>query len=381
MFSKTRSLLILLTALVLLPLTGRTETNSAISDEECTKLGESIATDLSTGKADEAVRSLDQFALADRVIAGLGLSDQDASAFRSGLLSKLSGGLTQQLKNYSSARFLRIQKVAGEKRLLIRCLSEAGAVNHLSLVTGRREGGSVRWVDAYVYLSGELISESMHRAVLPIFAEQQKGLLEKLTSTESEYMRNFAKIGRAVKLITAGQHADALALFAEMPASLQREHFILTMRLRAAQNVNDAEYLKVITDWEQAYPNDAALDLVSIDGDLLRKDYAHAIRHVDSLNHQLGGDPYLTYLKANINFMAENYQAARAFAREALAAEPSLAPAWDVLLSSSIKEKNYPETAALLVEFSESHPHSSIKKVIDEAEGYAEFRASPEYAK
>ena len=365
----------------LLWLASHAQTASAISDEDCANLGRSIASDLSTGKSDEAVKLLDQFAFADRVIAGLGMNDKDAGEFRLGMFSKLSEGLARELKSYSSARYLRVQKINSEKRVLIRCVNEAGAVNYLAFVAGRREGRSVRWVDIFTYLSGELVSETTHRAILPMITEGRKNALERLTSKESAYVQHFSKIAQGLQLIRTAKYAEALAQFAQLPTSLQRERFVLVMRLRAAQNVGDAEYLKVITDWEQAYPEDPALDLVSIDGDILRKDYAKAIKHVDALNKELGGDAYLTYLKGNIYFIAGTYPSAAACAREVLAAEPTLTSAWDILLNSSIREKKYDETAGILEEFAEKHPRANIKKIVDETESYGGFRASPEYAK
>lgn len=364
---------------ILISLSAMAADVAAITDAECEEFGTQLADYYSTDKHAEVVRQLDSFAFVKRVLNNLGLDEKEENEFRAGLLSSLSKTFTQQFKTFSSARYLRAQSVDGEKRVLLRCVSEAGAVNYFAFVVDRRASGSLKWVDVFIYLTGEKISETMHRALLPIAANNQKSLLDKLTSRESDYIRNFPKITKATQLIREKKHKEALAELDQLPADMKSQRFVLTLRLGAAQEVSEEAYLKVITEWEKTYPGDTALDLVSIDGDLLRKDYPRAIRRVEQLSARLGGDTYQTFLKGNIQMLAGQYDEARRSAREVLAAEPTLTSAWDTLLNVSLREKNYADTAAVLVEFEAAYPTAKMKEAIATNEAYADFRTSAEY--
>ena len=64
---------------------------------------------------------------------------------------------------------------------------------------------------------------------------------------------------------------QALNTYKELPASVQESKPAMTMRLLATQSVSDAEYLATIDDFRKRYPNDAMIDLISVDAYILRK--------------------------------------------------------------------------------------------------------------
>ena len=375
-FLHFRRWVIALASLIALPLFAAT---AAITDEECETYGKQLAEYFSSGKQSEVVRQLDTFAFMDKVTADLGFDEKELGEFRSGMLSGLSKSLVQNFSTFTSAQYLRAQSVGGAKRVLVRCVSEEGAVNYFAFIVDRRATGSLKWVDVYIYLTGETMTESTRRAVLPMVANMKKNLLDKLTSRESDYVQNFPKMTRATQLIQGGKFAEALAELERLPETVKRERFVLTLRLRAAQPLSEAEYLKVITAWEKAYPDDPSLDLISIDGDVMRKDYAGAIKRIDSLSQRLGGDNYLNFLKGNMQMMAGDNDVARLTARAVLAAEPTLTSAWDTLLTISLNEHKYAETVALLIEFEAKFPGAKMKPVIATNAAYADFRTTQEY--
>jgi tetratricopeptide (TPR) repeat protein len=357
----------------------RAGVDAEITDEECATFGTQIAELFSTSKHTEAVRLLDTFAFADRVLVGLGMSDKDATEFKTGLATNLGKGLATNLATFSSARYLRIQHVGGEKRALVRMLGANGTVNYFAFIVARRANGSLKWVDLFNYLTGETLTETSRRSVLPLVAEGKKNILEKLTSSESDYVKHFPKLTRCSQLLQQGKNTEVMKELALLPASLQSNRFVLSLRIRATQDVDEEAYAKVITDWEKAFPDDASLDLISIDGDCMRKDFASAVKRIDSLSARIGGDDYLTYLKGNVQMMGGQYAEARRSARAALAAEPTLTSAWDTLLNTSLKEKQFDETVSLLIEFGALYPHADMKTIVDGEAAYEEFRASEAY--
>jgi len=360
-------------------LPARAATPAPITDEECNSFGEELAGYFNAGKHAEAVRLLDGYALVGRITQGLEMEESDLNDFRAGYIGNVSKTLASSYSTFPSAHYLRAQTVDGERRLLVRCVSDKGAVNFMAFVPARRASGGLKWIDVYTYMNGELLSESSRRAILPLLAESKKNFLEKLSTSESNFVKSFPKATEAAKLIQEGKAAEAYAMLNALPADVRSHRFVLNLRLAAAQRVDEKEYLKVISDWEKAYPGDPSLDLISIDGDFMRKDYARGIKRLDSLSARLGGDNYLLFLKGNLQMMAGDNEAARKTARAVIAAEPALTSAWDTLLSISLSEKKYSETVTLLAEVEAMYAGAKMKPVIDKLEAYAEFRKSAEY--
>ena len=349
-----------------------------LDDEACAAFGHTIAGHFDAGNAKEVVDLLDQFGFLDRITVGLGYNANEERDFRAGVLKTLPQNLTTQFETFTSGRFLRVQKVGAEKRALVRVVSEDGAANYLAFTCSRRGNGPLRWSDAFVYMSGETMSESSRRTILPLVAQSKKGLIERLTKNESEFVAHFPKVHQASRFIQSGEMAKAWAEVEKLPASLKKDRTVLMLRLRAAQAVGEPEYLKVIEDWEAAFPGDATLDFISIDGDVMRKDYTKAVQHIDSFAKRIGGDAYLDFLAANVLLMAERYEESEKRARAGLKTEPKLANAYDVLLTIALKAKNHAEIISILETLRGLYPTMNIEEVVAD-DLYKDFRASDAY--
>jgi hypothetical protein len=349
------------------------------SEAECIAFGQKIAALLDSGKTQEAVDLLDRARLLARITDGLGLNQEMELSFRQGVLKNLSTGLVRQFNGFTDARFLRLQSLGGETRALVRLISEEGAVSYIAFICARDREGATRWVDAYLYIAGATFSEAMRNTALPMVAEMKKGVMEKITTKQDAFAANMGKIQQATLALQKGAHAEALAICDKMPREVQLNRVVLVLRLRAAQPLEELKYLAVIKDWEAAFPNDSTLDFISIDGDIMRKDYPAALKHIAAFGKQIGGDAYLDYLSSNVLLMAEKFDEARAVARKALKDEPLLFGTYDTLLTVSLKTKNYAETISILEEFGARFPTADIKKDMVSGDEYAAFRKSPEY--
>lgn len=348
------------------------------SDEECTAFGRQVAQLVETGRAGDVVGLLDISGLLDRITTGLVTGKQE-QAFRAGMQKGFSTNLAKQYDAFISARFVRLQHVDNETRALVRLVSQEGAVNYTAYICSRRPNGPIQWKDAYLYLSGETMSQTSRRTALPLLAEEEKGLLDRLLKSESAYVANFEKVHQAMQAFRQGDSAKVWQICEKLPAEVQRDRTILVLRLRAAQALDDAKYLKVITDWAAAFPNDSTLDFVSIDGAIMRKDYPAALKHIAAFSQQVGGDTYLDFLTGNVLVMAKRYDEARKKARGVLAAEPTLTDAFDTLLSISLETKNYAETVSVLDEVQQRFPTVDVDADIAGTEPFAEFRLSKTY--
>jgi len=253
--------------------------------------------------------------------------------------------------------------------VLFRMLQANGGANYQDYQLVRRASGDVAVCDLYMAMSGEESSQTMRRALLPVFAHADRGLVDRLTGKESEYIRNLPKIVKFYETGNSGQYREALRLYSELPEGIQKDWNLLILRLRYAQGAGEAEYKDALGAIENAFPDDPSKDLVMIDAHFYRKDFAKIVECASRLERRLGGDAHLASIQVvalgNLGRMAE----ARALAESAMKSEPDLPSIHWAAVKISLDEKNYKETARLLLRLEK-----------DLGVGIADLTTLPDYA-
>jgi len=296
--------------------------------------------------------AMDLEALLDKIVNGVPAPAKFRDAFRQGARSRgvnLGPKVVTAVQREGSFRLLRVRTVAGKPRALFRLLS-GETVNYFELYLDVPAGGPPRIKDVYMFLAGETLSAAMRRMYIAASAEANHGLLDMLKGSEREFLEHGSKIKEMGDLHRAGEYAKALEVYARMPPSMRKNKSMMILRVGASYRLNsDEQYLKAIEDFEAEFPGDPALDMISIDGNFLRKDYDGAIRSIDRLEKRVGGDPYLRLLRGSVLLEKGDKARGREELRGAVAAEPTLVNGWWTLIKLAIEEKNYKETAELLV--------------------------------
>ena len=333
---------------------------------------------MTESKGQAFVRALDTEALLDNALRNIGAAEQSKRNFRTGFKSGYVRSLAKGLEPTSDYKLLRLRQTNEQWRAMFRLLNQDGGLNYHDLILVRGNDASVRIADFYVALSGELMSTTIRRLALPILSQTERSLLDRLVGTESELIKHQKDWSRMVLLSQQGKGEEALAVYQKLPATLQREKFLLIARLTAAQQVSDDEYQQTIAFWEKAHPSDPSLNLVSIDGFFMAHQYEKSIAVIDRLDKAIGGDPYLDVLRASQYRLLKQRDNARRYATQALRAEPNLAAAYDCLLGLALDEKDFKETVRLLTE-AEKHLKADILEVVNDDDNYEEFRKSSNY--
>jgi predicted Zn-dependent protease len=230
--------------------------------------------------------------------------------------------------------------------------------------------------DIYIYISGELLSETFRRAALPLAQEASKSFIERLTAAESEYVKNVDQLAKMAELMHQGRHAEVLATYAQLPEVLRREKGTLLMRYQAAAKVGEAELLKVVEDFRGYHPDDVCLDFLLIDYHILRKEYDEALGAIDRLDASVGGDPHLNLLRADSVYRQGDTAKAFDLVRQANAADPEAIDPYYTLLGLTVLEKDHEKTLAALKRI-ESRFGVDLSGVAQSPD-YEEFRKSPQ---
>jgi hypothetical protein len=162
---------------------------------------------------------IDENRMVDRILAGLDLKQGFRNGFMQGMkegggLSSLSNEIIGTVQNGGDYTFVRMVKHEEEVRPLFRLvLAESAGINYHELVVSVDDSKQPRIADIHVHLSGEMLSQSIRRLVLPAVAAENAGILARLSGAESEYMNQMEKMKEINNLSKAEKYQEAMALF------------------------------------------------------------------------------------------------------------------------------------------------------------------------
>jgi hypothetical protein len=329
-----------------------------LSDAECREFAEKVKKAFATQNTAALISLIDWDALIETATAGVEAPTEFRKAFAKGLKGSLNreqslvGQIVARAKEGGSYTLLRIHDKNGRRCALFRLLpANDGGVNYHDFVLARSPTGQVRATDLYVFLSGELISQTFRRSYIPEAAYASRGFLAKLTKRsgpEKEFVDNAPKLQQMIKNLREQKFPAALEVFNSLPPRLKKDKTYLLIRLQAAQGVDEQTYAAAIEDFRSAYPSDACVDMMSMDYFFLKKQYAQAFECIDRLDRAVGGDPFLNLLRANAHVVEGKFDDAERDVRRTIEQEPTLQQGYDLMLVVSASKGNYDETLAML---------------------------------
>lgn len=272
---------------------------------------------------------------------------------------------------------LRVHTVGGRARALLRLISPDNGVNYHDFLLTRTPDGRVGLEDVYILTGGEMLSQTLRRLLLPAAAEMNRGILADLKGQDKTFLNNLPKVQSMAQAVQAGKGGEAVAIYRSLPADLRTHKVVALHHVQAASLVGDADYAAALQEYRRLFPTDPALDFLSIDYFLLKKQYDEAIRCIRSVATAVGGDPYLVSMEGTTLADAGRFQEAKAASEKAVAEEPSLADTYWGRVSIALKEKNHPDTLTWLRKVVEK-----CGVEIDDlttADDYAGFVKSPQH--
>lgn len=345
----------------------------APTDAELERFGRELAQYVNDGEPAKMADKMDWEVFASRITRGQDLKGISSAEFTRHFASSWKKSLVM----WKHGRFVRVSTVNGERRGLLRVISEDGAINFIDWVCAPNADGSIKTIDFFSYLTAELASDTVWHGLLPLFADLHKGFLERLTKGDSEFSRAMPKLKEALGLFRAGNATKAMNILEDLPEEVKVAPLCLLARLQVAQATgSDDAYLRVISEWEAARPGDPALDVISIDGHLMRKDYARCIHSIESLQKRVGADGYLQAMKANVHLMAGSVDQAHAVILEAVALEPDLMNSYEIWFGIELESRNWNGLVAALTKCETNFPKTDIWAGFEAEESWAPFRES-----
>ncbi len=367
------------------PAPAQVAPKSAVTEADAVAFGKSVEAAYQKGDAGAFAELINWETLVDMSTAKVDAPEAFRKGFREGLLKSkqnpngFAGKIVGQVRGGSRYGMLRSRSRDRQKTALFRLAPPNGAgVNYMEFLLARDKDGKVRASDLYIFFSGELLSDTFHRAYIQSAAQQNRGFLAKLAGNDQDFINSFAKLGDISQNIAAGKYAEALAVCDALPESVQKDKTFMLVRIQAAQKFDEKKYTAAIERFRQLYPKDVCADILSIDGFALIKQFDKAIAAIDRLDKSVDGDGYLNVMRGAIMLLAEKPEDARKFARIAIEKAPEMIDGHWTLLTADLKLNDYPAALVTLKKLDQSFEmeFGDFTGIPD----YAGFVKSPRYA-
>jgi Flp pilus assembly protein TadD len=318
---------------------------------------------------------IDAEALVTASLQGTAFPPADVAAISKGLTQKFASSLRLTLDGGGSYKLMANRVVRGTRRVKFRMLDKDGALNYHDYVVVTR-AGRTRAVDIDVLITGEMLTETTRRALLPLAVARNRTLLDRLAGKESAYITHT----ETIKKLSNAQvdPRGALAAYATLPEELKLDRNLMILRLQAAQNVDDTEYMAAMEAMRKTHPNDPSMNMMEVDYYFMRKMYRPAIEAVQRVEQVSGPDAHLNTLRASLYFELDDLPAARRELATALALESDLAEA--VTLAIALDLALDDELAALAKIKDAQHAKVDLK-TLDQNPLYVAFIRRPDTQK
>jgi predicted negative regulator of RcsB-dependent stress response len=364
----------------------KSDEKKPISDKEASQFAEQLIATIRERKTDQFDGLLDWETLSNKVTDGIDAPAAARNAFRDEIRtgtnapSGIWNRLATQVAQGGRLDMLHVRHKGQETFVLIRyILPDEGGVNYHEYPLKRAADGTIRATDLDIYAVGESLAQIYRRSYIQTTGALNRGVLARLAGQESDFAKHMDEYLAIVEANQAGDQAKVLKLYNALPVSVKKDRSLLTLRIFAAQKVDENEYMKAMNDFEEWFPNDVALLLITVDRDLLQKKYDHCQRSLDAMEKKVGGDPYVDVLRGGVHLAAEDTTAAKKDYERAFKRDPTLTVAAFARIGLALKEQDN----ATILKFLQELENKSGMAINDlrTLPAYADFIKSPEFAK
>lgn len=318
-------------------------------------------------------------ALLETATAGLGTNKQFLRGVRSGAAEQIGqhADLMKAIAAGATFDLLRVRERGGKPTALYRLVFTGGGVEYLEFDIARGEKGNLEAPDWTTFSQGTRVSAFLRETLLPLAADADKGLLSKLVSRESEFVKHFAELTAMVTANQNGEFAKALEIYAKLPEEVQMNRFALRIRYTAAQQIGDTAYEQALADMQKAYGEDPVVDFIALDLYTIRKRYDLVESSLKRLETSLGGDPHCDAVRANNELARERFaEAESAVVRAQRRGLGGIDLSW-TLLTCKLRQQRFADALQQMTNM--TYEYELAWNDLAQQPEYAGFVASDEY--
>jgi len=159
--------------------------------------------------------------------------------------------------------------------------------------------------DIYVYLTGELYSETLSRIYYP--SAQQYIKKNNLDEETKKLISSYETLGIVFNLINKDKLFQAWILYNTIPEEVREKKIFLIAELRMLTPENNEEkYSEVLKRFNDLHPSNPSYYLLGIDMYIYEKKYSKSLEMVDNLE-AMTNDDFLNLHRGNLYYLMEDY--------------------------------------------------------------------------
>lgn len=291
-----------------------------LPDKAYLAFADTLSHAMENGQSYYFAKCLNEDEMIERAIGTMELQLSDKQELKTGIKKKISllgDKIAQQIGVDGLFPFLRMEKDSDGVRLLFALHSPSG-LNYYDMVV-RPLNGKPAICDVYMYASGDMFSSTLREILLTMIKESgKKDLISRIMGSKEMDEKNYEHLQTmklAMQASKEGNLEQAKSLYASIPDELKKKKFFALMNVMMSANDSSEVYMAAIDNYKNLFPDDASVDLISLDGYFLKNDNKSLQEAVDRLDKKVH-DPYLDLYRANSLFnVGENQQAVNYFNR------------------------------------------------------------------
>lgn len=276
-----------------------TEPEQPATKEEAAALAKTIESSMGKRSAAKFNEALDAEALKQRIMeAG---KKKINSRIVDGAIKELKTGqlgtqITQSLGKAGTYQLVKQYEKDQKQHLIFRLYADS-KLNYHDLEVIKKQN-QVKFGDIFIYITGETLSATL--------AESAMLMSENISSLSSVDKNQLDNIKRIRQLINRQDYEKARTIYKGLPAILRQTKIFKMMHVQIASGLGNDEYLKALTDYQQAYPDAPNMYLLMIDAYILKEQHEKALESVNQLDALINKDPFLDYYRGLIYKMMGN---------------------------------------------------------------------------
>lgn len=207
----------------------------------------------------------------------------------------------------------------------------------------------VKFGDVYIYLSGELLSETFSRIYYPS-AQKTVHPGEKSKALET-LVESYEKITKVSHLYKQGKRVSAWLLYNTIPEEIRKKKNFLIFEFQLIDpDISQKKYSEILHKLHALYPDDPSYYLLGIELFYLDGNISKAIDMVDALE-TITGDDFLNSYRGDLYVALEDYPNAIKAYEMLTDNYPFYEDGFDQLFLLYIKLENYQKAVDLLDTF------------------------------
>lgn len=286
-------------------------------------------------------------------------------SIRRGIKTGLKWGtkLTEGISSKGSYSFIKQYEKNNVHHLLFR-LYDHSSLNYHDFEL-KRTNGKPGIVDIYIYVTGEKISETLKGLVV-----DSKDEFSDRSAPDKD--GDIDKLPHLRKLIEEGKNREALDIYDNLTEKMKKNRTFQLMHVQICAGLTEEEYANAIAEYKRLYPNEPNMQLLLIDGYVLRREYDKALEAVNELDKMIDKDPLLDFHRAVCYSLMEEKTKKREYLERLVKNLPDFEDGVFVLIADYLSANEFEKATPLVNRFKKksAFDQQRLNELLDQYPGF-----------